>query len=472
MQLSFRSDPNILVWLIRLLDLLIPPLVLILIHRLFVPQADWFPPHTLLLGTLLGLLYVFFAQTQGLYRQWLERSLLANGRILTQAWLIAAFAGYLLHHLIQTLYPVQLDIPLAQLIAWLLLTPIILVAYRQAVYRLTLYYRNLAGNQTKVAIFGAGDIGQQLAERLQDAPWLGYQLLGFIDDNPELHHSHIARLPVLGDSQHLDTLSRQRKIDELYICLPLSAENKIKHLLNQLADTTVVVKFVPDLFAYDLMHTRFTNLKGLPVFSVYDSPLNAHSLKLIKRLEDILLSSLMLILLAPLMLLIALLVKLSGRGPVIFKQKRYGLNGNEINVYKFRTMHVLENHGTIRQATRNDPRITPLGRWLRKTSLDELPQIINVLQGRMSLVGPRPHASAHNEQYRKLVPRYMQRHMIKPGITGWAQVNGWRGETDTLEKMQKRIEFDLHYINNWSLWLDIKILILTLAKGLTGKNVY
>ncbi|PIX80383.1 MAG: undecaprenyl-phosphate glucose phosphotransferase, partial [Piscirickettsiaceae bacterium CG_4_10_14_3_um_filter_44_349] len=213
-------------------------------------------------------------------------------------------------------------------------------------------------------------------------------------------------------------------------------------------------------------------LKGLPVISVYDTPLNSSTARMLKRFEDVTLSTLILILISPIMIALAIGVKLSSPGPILFKQKRYGLNGKEIKVYKFRSMTTQDNGATINQATKNDPRITKFGAFIRKTSLDELPQFINVIQGKMSIVGPRPHANAHNEQYRKLVPQYMQRHLVKPGITGWAQINGWRGETETLDKMEKRIEFDLHYINNWSLWFDIKIIILTVFKGFIDKNAY
>lgn len=471
MQLSFKPDPNRLLWLLRLTDALIPLITIYLLTGLTLFQ-DTFSQDTFIIGLLLGGVYVFLAQLQGLYRQWLERSLMANARILTQAWMIAALTAYFLVHIIEESYLITPDFSIGLLVGWLLLTPFGMVVYRLIIYKLAFYYRNHAGNRRKIAILGAGKTGQQLAERIQDAPWLGYEVIGFFDDKTEMIGQNISGVPVLAPSDQLYQYSQKDKFDELYICLPLRAEDKIKQVLNELADTTATVKFVPDLFSFDLMHTRFTNLKGLPVFSVYDSPLNALSLKLLKRAEDILLASLFLILLAPIMLIIALAIKVSSKGPIIFKQHRYGLNGKEIKVYKFRSMSVAENTGQIRQATRHDPRVTRLGRFLRQTSLDELPQLVNVLQGRMSLVGPRPHASAHNEEYRKLVPRYMQRHIIKPGITGWAQVNGWRGETDTLEKMQKRIEFDLHYINNWSLWLDIKIIILTIVKGLMGKNVY
>jgi putative colanic acid biosynthesis UDP-glucose lipid carrier transferase len=222
----------------------------------------------------------------------------------------------------------------------------------------------------------------------------------------------------------------------------------------------------------DLLNHSITDVAGFPVLNIRTSPMKGVN-RLVKALEDRLIAAMIMLLISPLMLLIAVGVKLTSRGPVFFKQRRLGWDGRIINVYKFRTMHVhQEADGHLTQATANDARVTHFGRWLRRTSLDELPQFINVLQGCMSIVGPRPHALLHNELYKESVQAYMQRHHMKPGITGWAQVNGWRGETDTLNKMQKRVEYDLYYINNWSLGFDLKIIFLTLFRGFTSRNAY
>src|SRR5690606_32379061 len=223
--------------------------------------------------------------------------------------------------------------------------------------------------------------------------------------------------------------------------------------------------------SFNLLNHSITEVAGLPVLNLSATPMEGVN-GLLKALEDRVLAALILLLIWPVMVAIAIGIKLSSPGPVIFKQHRYGLRGNKIEVWKFRTMTVCENDDNVTQAKRNDPRVTRFGAFLRRTSLDELPQLFNVLQGRMSLVGPRPHAVAHNEQYRKLIGRYMLRHTVKPGITGLAQINGWRGETDSLDKMQKRVEYDLYYIENWSLWLDLKIIFLTLFKGLRHPNAY
>ena len=274
-----------------------------------------------------------------------------------------------------------------------------------------------------------------------------------------------------GDLNDLVILARNAKIDYVYIALPTRDEEHVMWLVNQLADTTASVYVVPDLFIFQLKQARWTNIGGLPIVSIYESPFDGMN-GWLKRLEDILLGTTILALAALPMIGIAIAVKFSSDGTVLFKQRRYGLNGKVVEVWKFRTMKVSDDGDIVMQAQKQDPRVTPLGAFLRRTSLDELPQFFNVLMGDLSVVGPRPHAVAHNEQYRSLIPGYMLRHKVKPGITGWAQVNGWRGQTDTLEKMQKRVDCDLEYMHNWSLWLDLKIVGLTIIKGFYSKHAY
>jgi len=253
--------------------------------------------------------------------------------------------------------------------------------------------------------------------------------------------------------------------------LPAASRATVEHLVDRLSDTTVSVFMVPDYFTNSLFHGHWSTLEGIPVVSVFDTPFWGTD-GWLKRAEDLVLASLILLLVSIPMLLVATAVKLSSPGPVLFRQRRYGIDGKQIEVWKFRTMRVCEDGAVVTQATRGDPRVTPVGGFLRRTSLDELPQFFNVLRGEMSIVGPRPHAVAHNEEYRKKIKGYMLRHKVKPGITGWAQVNGWRGETDTLDKMARRVEHDLWYIRNWSVWLDLEIVILTALRGFTGKSAY
>jgi putative colanic acid biosynthesis UDP-glucose lipid carrier transferase len=251
----------------------------------------------------------------------------------------------------------------------------------------------------------------------------------------------------------------------------MASQPRIRELLDALKDTTASVYFVPDMFVTDLIQGRTDSVCGLPVISVCETPFRGPA-GVLKRISDVVLASLILVLISPIMLAIGIAVKLGSPGPVIFRQRRYGLDGEEIVVYKFRSMTVTEDGGTIVQARKDDARVTRLGAFLRRTSMDELPQFINVLQGRMSIVGPRPHAVAHNEQYRQLIKSYMVRHKVRPGITGWAQVNGFRGETDSLEKMEGRIRYDLDYLRNWSLRLDLYIIFKTVRLVFQDSRAY
>ncbi|AQX58909.1 UDP-glucose:undecaprenyl-phosphate glucose-1-phosphate transferase [Pseudomonas syringae pv. actinidiae] len=356
---------------------------------------------------------------------------------------------------------------------WFALVLAVLCGYRLLI-RLTLHTLRRHGfNTRRVAIVGTGQVGERLARSISLAPWMGLNLLGFYDSHPQQMNQDgkRRRLPVLGDLHQLIEDAREGRIDKVYITLAFSADAQLSELITGLSDTTASVYLIPDVFMFDLLHARSESINGLASISIFDSPMDG-AWSLAKRAEDILLSSLILLLIAVPLLLIAAAIKLTSPGPVLFRQRRYGLDGRSIMVWKFRSMIVQDTAEGVRQATRNDIRVTPLGAFLRRTSLDELPQFFNVLHGEMSIVGPRPHAVAHNEQYRKQVSGYMLRHKVKPGITGWAQINGWRGETDTLDKMRMRVEFDLEYIEHWSIWLDLKIILLTLLKGFVNKNAF
>jgi putative colanic acid biosynthesis UDP-glucose lipid carrier transferase len=243
------------------------------------------------------------------------------------------------------------------------------------------------------------------------------------------------------------------------------------YMMEALHDTTVSIYYVPDVFVFDLIQSRATDIDGVPVVAMRETPFHGYQM-IAKRILDVVLAVAMIIVLAPVVAVAAMLIKLSSPGPVIFKQRRYGLDGDEIYVYKLRTMRVVESGEEIVQATRGDSRVTRIGRFLRRSSMDELPQLFNVLQGKMSLVGPRPHAVAHNEQYRRLIKGYMVRHKALPGITGLAQVSGCRGETERLEEMERRVSFDLDYLRSWSLILDLQILLLTVVKVWRDEKAY
>lgn len=313
----------------------------------------------------------------------------------------------------------------------------------------------------RVAIAGLNDLGRQTSANIIDQPSLGLRMVGYFDDR-EAHRAEEEQQEILeGDLNDLVVQAQQGEIDTILITLPMRAEDRIKYLLDQLSNSTASVYIVPDFFVFELLHSRWTSMGGLPAVSVFENPLFGVD-GLLKRIADLALAFLALIAAAIPMCLIAVAVKLSSPGPIFFRQRRYGLDGREIMVWKFRSMQTCDNGPVVKQATKGDPRITAVGEILRKTSLDELPQLFNVIEGTMSLVGPRPHANAHNEQYRSLIRGYMLRHKVKPGITGLAQVNGCRGETETIDKMERRIDWDHQYIRSWSLWLDIKIMLKTL----------
>ena len=351
---------------------------------------------------------------------------------------------------------------------WYLIVVIGLVGCRSSIRLGAGMLRNLGYNTRRVAVVGSMPAGINLLKGFLEEPWLGFVVKGIYDDQKASNYEGV---PYAGSLSQLVQDAREGKIDRIYIALGMSDESKIKSLVSQLTDTTCSVLLIPDLFTFNILQSRTEEINGVPVVPLFDTPLNGINM-VFKRLEDIIVSTIILILISPILLMIACAVKFTSPGPIIFRQIRYGMDGKPIKVWKFRSMSVMENDDKVVQATKNDVRITTVGKFLRSTSLDELPQFFNVLFGQMSVVGPRPHAVAHNEQYRSLIQGYMLRHKVKPGITGLAQINGWRGETDTLEKMEKRIEFDLLYIRGWSIWLDLKIIFLTVFKGFINKSAY
>ena len=319
----------------------------------------------------------------------------------------------------------------------------------------------------RYVIVGANRVGFELLTRLPHKCFLGF----FDFRRPDRLSKWVAPGQFVGHCKGVAEFVSAHAVSDIYIALPLSNVPRIGELIRELRDTTASIYFLPDVFSFDLIQGRLVDLNGMPALSVCDTPFHGMD-AVLKRTFDVVFAGVALVLGAPLMTLLALGVRLSSPGPALFRQRRYGLNGEKIDVYKFRSMTVCENGAHVAQATRNDPRITRFGHFLRQTSLDELPQLLNVMEGKMSLVGPRPHAVAHNEQYRKLICGYMIRHKVRPGITGWAQVNGLRGETDTVEKMSARVRFDIDYLNHWSLWLDIKILARTLLLVIRDDKAY
>lgn len=356
------------------------------------------------------------------------------------------------------------------LATWVIATPLAQAAGHWLSPRILRKLISMRPEQTAIVV-AANSLGRTLARSIQEDPLSQTRIMAFFDDRTPDRLGEVPEAPVAGGFSAVAQFVRANKIDQIFIALPMASQPRILNMLEDLRDTTASIYFVPDIFMFDLIQARVDSVGGLPVVAVCETPFYGTT-GVLKRLSDIVIASIALIVTLPITLTIALAIKLTSKGPIIFKQRRYGLDGSEINVYKFRSMRVQENGPEVRQATRNDDRITPVGRFLRKTSLDELPQFFNVLQGRMSVVGPRPHAVAHNETYRKLIKGYMIRHKVKPGITGLAQVNGARGETDTIEKMELRIRYDLEYLRHWSLRLDLKIILKTILVSFRDPNAY
>ena len=396
------------------------------------------------------------------------RSKLINGAVdILASWFVLLAVLLLCGYATRSLYLFESSV----LAVWAIATPVLqwlamwlgrTVLRRQA---------TRPGMRRSAVVVGTGALGVKVVTALTNSEDDVVDFAGYFDDRNDhrVHPDAAARR--LGPLKDLARYITDHGIREVYITLPLGSQPRIVALLEELQGTTASLFFVPDVFGISIIQGRLQDMNGVPVVGICETPFTGTN-SLVKRTSDLVLATLILVLISPLLLAIAIGVKLSSPGPVIFRQRRNGLGGEEIMVYKFRSMTTQDNGSVVRQATRDDPRITKFGAFLRRSSLDELPQFINVLQGSMSIVGPRPHAVAHNEQYRQIIKAYMVRHKVKPGITGWAQVNGHRGETDTLEKMQARVEFDLEYLRNWSLGLDLQIIARTIRVAFFDRNAY
>jgi len=383
------------------------------------------------------------------------RWLLLLAVLLAVAYITNSFAAY----------------PRSIFLTWALVTPVALILVTLAMQELMHHFLMNAFENRKAIFAGYNNSSLELARRLTNNPVMRLEVSGFFDDRSTDRLGLESDAKLIGTLSDLSAYVKQHGTDVIFIALPIRHLKRVMNLLDDLRDTTASIYYVPDIFVFDLIQARSGEIHGIPVVAMCETPFYGYR-GVTKRLTDIGLSVVVLLLFLPLLLLIALMVKISSPGPVIFKQRRYGLDGREIAVYKFRTMTVTEDGSQIRQASKTDNRITRIGAVLRRTSMDELPQLINVLQGRMSLVGPRPHAVAHNEEYRKLIKGYMVRHKVLPGITGLAQVNGCRGETSQLKEMEARVNYDLDYLRRWSPMLDVKIILLTAVKVFRDDKAY
>ena len=444
--------------LLQIVDLLVVAVSGTVAGELYLEPDQVFTRGYLQLLAVAMLLAVIVFNKFGFYSAWRNSSLANEMRTVTVGWTAVMVALTLFFFLTKS----GAEFSRVWAVLWFGLGLSGLLAVRLVLRQFLRWLRRKGYNQRKILIVGKDPLMGDLATRLSKAPWMGLSVVGQegltteSDVNGATLNSQISDLGV----------------DQVWIALPLKDEPVVQAVIAALSLSPVEIRYVPDLFGFRLFSHSVSEVAGLPVINLSSTPMEGFN-RVVKELEDRVLASLILLLISPVLLAIAVGVKLSSPGPVFFRQQRNGWGGKPIHVLKFRSMVVHhEAAGTVTQASKQDARITPFGAFLRHTSLDELPQFWNVLTGEMSIVGPRPHAVAHNDQYKVLVDDYMLRHRVKPGITGWAQINGYRGETDTLDKMQKRVEYDLYYIEHWSLWLDLKIIALTVFKGFVNKNAY
>lgn len=459
-----RNHSSVITLLQRIIDPAIAIALLIALAQPFNINFELFDIPSLSIVVFLLILPIFKAA--GLYRPYRNLSVQILGGRLLLGWTVLLGVLLALGYLTKTSHYYARSL----LLTWSVITPAVIFCIHVGVWRFLQRLRRSGHNSRSAVIVGVNAISDQLMAEILSSPELGIRLHGFFadaysDQHPDYHELYQGQLSDV--AQYIQA----HNIDVVYITCSTEQKERVTTLLQDLLDTTVCVYYVPDVLTFHLMHGRPYEINGIPLVAIWEVPFTDIQY-VFKRATDVVFSSLALLLLFPIMVGISIAVKLSSPGPIFFRQRRYGLHGQEILVYKFRSMRVQEDGAVVTQAKRGDSRVTPVGAFLRKTSLDELPQFINVLQGRMSIVGPRPHAVAHNEMYRKLIDGYMLRHKVKPGITGWAQVNGCRGETETLEKMQKRIDYDLDYLKNWSLQLDFRIIMQTCFVFLRDQNAY
>lgn len=466
--MSSTNDHHFSVFsLVRVLDPLLISLCSWFSYYFYLGTFSWGREYSVTL-VITFFLTLFIFPTQGAYKPVRGRSSRQYISSVTKSWFILLFSLVALSALLK----VTSYFSRGWFLCWTFSSWGVLILSRVFMIELLNSLRRKGHNLKKVVIFGAGVLGAKLYEQTQINRDFGYDVRFFLDDIPEKNQAYFSDKKVIKAASDLAEQLKNEGIHELWIALPLRAESRVKDILHALRHSFIQVRFIPDIFSFHLFNCAISDVGGIPTIDLNTTNIAGVN-TWIKALEDYFLGAIILILISPILLILALIVKCTSRGPVFYKQLRHGFDGKPIKIYKFRSMYIHnEDKNNIIQASKADSRITPIGKFLRRTSLDELPQFINVLQGKMSIVGPRPHALSHNEFYKDQIDHYMLRHKVKPGITGWAQVNGWRGETDTLEKMQKRVEHDIYYLQNWSLWFDFKIIFLTIFKGFVGENAY
>jgi len=459
-----RDNAQFFEWAMRLLDPLLVALVAAIAFRIYVDDWQQLVERYTLAIIGISLVCAAIFPFVGLYAPQRGVTLFEEVQRLVNAWLLLATAWFTFLFLSKS----GTEFSRVWSIYWIVAGFLVHLVVRGGI-RVTLRTLRRRGyNVRRVAILGAGELGREIARRILRTPWSGLEVRGFYDDNPQLHGHTIEGVPILGAADHVLRELDSGSIDQVWIALPLRAEARIRELLKDLSRFSVQVRFVPDIFNFTLLHHSMTEIAGLPVINLTESPLEGANL-LLKKIEDFVLSLSILLVASPLMLLIAIGVKLSSPGPVFYRQERVTWNGGRFRILKFRTMPIdVEAQSGPIWSARNEGRATRFGTFLRRLSLDELPQFINTLRGEMSVVGPRPERPEFVERFKHEIPGYMQKHLVKAGITGWAQINDFRGDTD----LHDRIRCDLYYIENWSLWFDLRIIALTLVHVFRSRHAH
>lgn len=431
-------------------------------HRFYL--GSWVLPssYSIVVGVVVLLAALLFPRFN-LYKPWRGASIFAEVRAITLAWALALFL------LFAFAFTTKMGIQFSRgwIGIWAILGWVVLVSGRILLRVGLRWLRSHGFNQRHIVVVGSNNLGGEVVRRLMKSPWMGLQVVAFFCTEAPMPGVKIYRVPVVDGTEEITAYVANERIDQVWIAMPFKDEDKVKFLLHELRHSTVDIRYVPDLFGFRMMNHSLSEVAGLPVMDISVSPMDGTN-RITKALEDRVLALLILLLISPLMIFIAIGVKLSSPGPVFYRQERVGWNGKIFMMFKFRSMpENVEGAGVQWGGAKNKP-VTPFGAFLRKSSLDELPQFINVLKGDMSIVGPRPERPMFVEKFKDEIPDYMKKHLVKAGITGWAQINGWRGDTD----LAKRIEHDLYYIENWSVWFDLRIILLTVYRGFINKNAY
>jgi len=444
------------------LAVIIAALIAFKIRFFEVPFSNM-PDNYLLMISYAALISLIVFPWFGLYRSWRGESAFHQFRIVLIAWTVVWLA------VLVALFSFKASAEYSRIwvTTWYFVALVTMFIVRRLVYHLLNIFREKGLNHKKVVIYGAGALGSEMLNRVQAAKWTGIDVIALFDDNIDLKNKKISGIKVITSGSDLPEYVTNHNVDEVWLALPLRAEAKVKSIMYDLRHNIVNIKLLPDIFGMRLINHSVGEMLGFPIVNLSSTPMDGSN-RLLKAAEDKVLSIIIILLISPLLFIIAIGVKLTSPGPVLFRQERVGWNGEIFTMFKFRSMPVDVEASDVSWGGAKNKATTKFGAFIRKTSLDELPQFFNVLKGDMSIVGPRPERKVFVDKFKDEIPDYMKKHLVKAGVTGWAQINGWRGDTD----LAKRIEFDMFYIENWSFWFDVRIIFLTVFKGFVNKNAY